>query len=113
MNKKIEYAIQLIKKYHSVMHVEKSDAEHFVFLFEYVSGKKAIHTNRIKKSVENAMRQQDYPKDVFYDQGMLYVKIETKPEVKEVIVESEPEITEIDSEITEAPKKKKTKKTIE
>lgn len=122
MNHKLSYAIQLIKKYNNVMHVEKTGADHFVFLYEYVSGKKSINTNRIKKAVEIASKQQDYPKDVFYDQGMLFMKIESKT-VKEVI-ESEPEIevsdeilesviNETDAVILDAPKKRKSKKIVE
>lgn len=115
MNQKLSYAIQLIKKYNNVMHVEKTGADHFVFLFEYVSGKKSINTNRIKKAVEIASKQQDFPKDVFYDQGMLFMKIESKPATE--VIESEPEIevieSETESEIIDAPKKRKSKKIVE
>ena len=119
MNQKLSYALQLIKKYHVALNVEKSSESTFVFLFDYVAGKKHVHTLKIKKAVENAMRQQDYPKDIFYDQGMLYLKIESKP-LTEVIV-SEPEIevevevneTESEPEIIDAPKKRKSKKIVE
>lgn len=115
MNQKLSYAIQLIKKYHIVLNVEKSSESTFVFLFDYVAGKKSVHTIRIQKAVERAMRQQDFPKDVFYDQGMLYMKIESKPASK--VIESEPEIevieNEIEPEVIDAPKKRKSKKIVE
>ena len=119
MNQKLSYALQLIKKYHVALNVEKSSESTFVFLFDYVAGKKHVHTLKIQKAVERAMRQQDYPKDVFYDQGMLYLKMESKP-LTEVIV-SQPEIevevevneTESEPEIIDAPKKRKSKKIVE
>lgn len=117
MNKKIDYAIQLIKKYHSIVHVDKSSGvDYLVFLYDYVSGKKAIHTNKIQWAVNSAMRQQDYPKDVLYDQGMLYIKIESKPEIKEseeINEALESIIIETDSVVIEEPKKRKSKKTVE
>lgn len=115
MNHKLLYAIQLIKKYNNVMHVEKTGADHFVFLFEYVSGKKSINTNRVKKAVEIASKQQDYPKDVFYDKGMLFIKIESKPVIEQIVIEPEIEVNETESEpeVIDAQKKRKSKKTVE
>ena len=122
MNQKLSYAIQLIKKYHIALNVEKSSESTFVFLFDYVAGKKSVHTFRIQKAVERAMRQQDFPKDVFYDQGMLYIKMESKPVTD--VIESEPEIEvnnevlesviiETDAVVLDTPKKRKSKKIIE
>lgn len=119
MNQKLSYALQLIKKYHIALNVEKSSESTFVFLFDYVAGKKHVHTLKIKKAVENAMRQQDYPKDVFYDQGMLYIKMESKPASEvietqpEIETETEIEVNETESEIIDAPKKRKSKKIVE
>lgn len=122
MNQKLSYAIQLIKKYHIALNVEKSSESTFVFLFDYVAGKKNVHTIKIQKAVERAMRQQDYPKDVFYDQGMLYLKIESKPVIEEIVPEPEMEVSdeilesvinETDAVILDAPKKRKSKKIVE
>lgn len=120
MNAKLLYAIQLIKKYHIALNVQKTDTDHIVFLFDYVSGNKSINTIKIQKAVERAMKQQDYPKEVIYNDGMLHILNPEKSVIieKTVEVESSVEVeteteteTVVEETVVEAPKKraKKTK----
>lgn len=96
---KINEAIQIIKKFHPALFVQKTDVEDIVFLFEYKLNKKTVGSEKITQAVHKAVKQQDFPKTVKYQDGMLFIlksetvtekpKEETKQE-KSVIVEETP-----------------------
>ena len=64
---------------------------------------------RITDAVNKAMKQQDFPKDIFYSNGMLSVVVDTVNDT--VIVEEQH--TEIETTETEKPKKRGRKKQTE
>ena len=112
---KIQEALNIIKKFHPAFHVQKTDVEEIVFLFEYKLNKKTVGSEKIKNAVEKAVKQQDFPKQVKYQDGMLFVlKAETVKEVKqEVIEEKEAVVKETVNEeiaVEDAPKKRTRKK---
>lgn len=108
---KIQEAINIIKKFHPALNVQKTDVEDIVFLFEYRLNKKTVGSEKITQAVDKAVKQQDFPKAVKYQDGMLFIlkaetvaekiKEEPKKEVKEEIEETIQE---------ETPKKKGKKK---
>ena len=110
---KIQEALNIIKKFHPAFYVQKTDIEEIVFLFEYKMNKKTVGSEKIKNAVEKAVKQQDFPKTVKYQDGMLFV---LKPEtVKEIKQEEKSEEKEVEVEKTvneeiaveDAPKKKR------
>lgn len=103
---KINEAIQIIKKFHPALNVQKTDVEDIVFLFEYKLNKKTVGSEKITQAVQKAVKQQDFPKTVKYQDGMLFIlKPETITETpKEEKKQEETVIVE------EAPKKKGRKK---
>lgn len=103
---KINEAIAIIKKFHPALNVQKTDVENIVFLFEYKLNKKTVGSDKITQAVQKAVKQQDFPKTVKYQDGMLFIyKAETITEVpKEETKQEETVIVE------EAPKKKGRKK---
>ena len=113
---KIQEALNIIKKFHPSFHVQKTDIEEIVFLFEYKLNKKTVGTEKIKNAVEKAVKQQDFPKTVKYQDGMLFVlKPETVKEIKqeEKIEEKEAVVEETVNEeiaVEDAPKKRTRKK---
>jgi non-homologous end joining protein Ku len=113
---KIQEALNIIKKFHPAFHVQKTDVEEIVFLFEYKMNKKTVGSEKIKNAVEKAVKQQDFPKTVKYQDGMLFVlKPETVKEIKqeEKIEEKEAVVEETVNEeiaVEDAPKKRTRKK---
>ena len=113
---KIQEAVNIIKKFHPAFHVQKTDIEDIVFLFEYKMNKKTVGSDKIKNAVEKAVKQQDFPKAVKYQDGMLFVlKAETVKEVKQEqpIEETEAVVEETVNEeiaVEDAPKKRTRKK---
>lgn len=109
-SKKIGQALSIIRKYYNVVYTQKTDSENVVYLFNYTNNKKTVGSQRIADAVEKAMKQNDFPKDVYYSDGMLSTvkPIEVEPEI---IVE-ESVIEEQSTEI-EQPKKRGRKKQIE
>jgi len=111
--KKINEAIAIIRKYYNAVSVQRTDNENVVFLFDYINKQKTIGSVIVNKAVEKAMKQQDFPKDVLYSEGML--SIPTK-KVEAVVIEEpieeiieQPEIIE-ETVIQEQPKKRGRKK---
>ena len=112
---KIQEAVNIIKKFHPAFHVQKTDIEEIVFLFEYKMNKKTVGSEKIKNAVEKAVKQQDFPKQVKYQDGMLFVlKAETVKEVKQEVIEEKEAVVEetVNEEIAveDAPKKRTRKK---
>ena len=103
---KLNEAIQIIKKFHPSFNVQKTDVAEIVFLFDYKMNKKTVGSEKITQAVEKAVKQQDFPKTVKYQDGMLFIlKPETVAEKpKEETKQEETVIVE------EAPKKKGRKK---
>jgi hypothetical protein len=114
--KKINEAIAIIRKYYNAVSVQRTDNDNVVYLFDYINKKKTIGSVIVNKAVEKAMKQQDFPKEVLYSDGMLSiptVKIyQPEPETElEVITESVEET--IETVIEEQPKKRGRKKQID
>ena len=109
-SKKIAQALSIIRKYYNVVYTQKTDNENTVYLFNYTNNKKTIGSERIEEAVNKAMKQQDFPKDIYYSEGMLSAvkPIAVEPEI---IVEEQIEAEEI-TEI-EQPKKRGRKKQTE
>lgn len=108
-SKKIGEAINIIRKYYGAVNVQRTDNEDVVYLFDYTANKKTVGSEKIAKAVEKALKQQDFPKDIYYSEGMLSTIKETVKEVEpEVIIEEQIEAEEI-IEI-EQPKKRGRKK---
>ena len=115
-SKKIAQALSIIRKYYNVVYTQKTDNENVVYLFNYTNNKKTIGSERITDAVNKAMKQQDFPKDIYYSEGLLSV-IQKQQNVQQYeqaetietdeTVEAE-EITE-----TEKPKKRGRKKQTE
>lgn len=111
--KKINEAIAIIRKYYNAVSIQRTDSENVVYLFDYINKKKTIGSVIVNKAVEKAMKQQDFPKEVLYSEGMLSIptkKIEAV--VIEEPIEEKIEETEIVEEtiIEEQPKKRGRKK---
>jgi len=76
-SKKLNEALNIIRKYYSAVNVQRTESEDVIYLFDYSTQKKTIGSEKINKAVEKATKQQDFPKDVYYSAGMLsVVKIE-------------------------------------
>ena len=113
-SKKIAQALTIIRKYYGAINVQRTDNEDVVYLFDYTTQKKTIGSEKINKAVEKAVKQNDFPKDIYYSEGLLSViKIEENVQQgqgqaetieTDETVEAE-EITEI-----EQPKKRGRKK---
>jgi len=115
-SKKIAQALTIIRKYYGAINVQRTDNEDVVYLFDYTTQKKTIGSESINKAVEKAVKQNDFPKDIYYSEGLLSV-IQKQENVQQYeqaetietdeTVEAE-EITE-----TEKPKKRGRKKQTE
>lgn len=108
-SKKLQEAIFIIRKFYSAVNVQRTDNEDIVYLFDYSLQKKTIGSDKINKAVEKAAKQQDFPKDVHYSEGMLTL---INAEIKEVIEEPKKEHTEIfeaepETVVEDEPKPKK------
>lgn len=76
-SKKIAQALTIIRKYYGAINVQRTDNEDVVYLFDYTTQKKTIGSEMINKAVEKAVKQNDFPKDIYYSEGMLsIIKIE-------------------------------------
>jgi hypothetical protein len=112
-SKKIAQALTIIRKYYGAINVQRTDNEDVVYLFDYTTQKKTIGSESINKAVEKAVKQNDFPKDIYYSEGLLSViqkqQNVQQPEQAETIETDEAaeaeEITE-----TEKPKKRGRKK---
>ena len=105
-SKKIAQALTIIRKYYGAVNVQRTDSEDIVYLFDYTANKKTIGSDNINKAIEKAVKQNDFPKDIYYSEGMLSAikEIESEVEAVEIIIEAE-ETIEI-----EKPKKRGRKK---
>jgi hypothetical protein len=117
-SKKIAQALTIIRKYYGAINVQRTDNEDVVYLFDYTTQKKTIGSEKINKAVEKAVKQNDFPKDIYYGDGMLsVVKIEEnvqqyqQPEAIEAETDETIEAEEITE--TEKPKKRGRKKQTE
>jgi len=72
-SKKIAQALTIIRKYYGAINVQRTDNEDVVYLFDYTRQKKTIGSENINKAVEKAVKQNDFPKDIYYSEGLLSV----------------------------------------
>lgn len=108
---KLNEAIQIIKKFHPSFNVQKTDVAEIVFLFDYKMNKKTVGSEKITQAVEKAVKQQDFPKTVKYQDGMLFIlKPETVKEQTKEIKEQTKETVNEEVTVEEAPKKRTRKK---
>ena len=78
-SKKIAQALTIIRKYYGAINVQRTDNEDVVYLFDYTTQKKTIGSEKINKAVEKAVKQNDFPKDIYYSYCLLsLIKIEEK-----------------------------------
>jgi hypothetical protein len=117
-SKKIAQALTIIRKYYGAINVQRTDNEDVVYLFDYTTQKKTIGSEKINKAVEKAVKQNDFPKDIYYSEGLLSViKIQEnvqqyqQPETIEAETDEAVEAEEITE--TEKPKKRGRKKQTE
>jgi hypothetical protein len=117
-SKKIAQALTIIRKYYGAINVQRTDNEDVVYLFDYTTQKKTIGSEKINKAVEKAVKQNDFPKDIYYSEGLLsIIKIEEnvqqyqQPEAIETETDETVEAEEITE--TEKPKKRGRKKQTE
>lgn len=117
-SKKIAQALTIIRKYYGAINVQRTDNEDVVYLFDYTTQKKTIGSKKINKAIEKAVKQNDFPKDIYYSEGLLSViKIEEnvqqykQPETIEAEANETFEAEEITE--TEKPKKRGRKKQTE
>jgi hypothetical protein len=117
-SKKIAQALTIIRKYYGAINVQRTDNEDVVYLFDYTTQKKTIGSEKINKAVEKAVKQNDFPKDIYYSEGLLsIIKIEEnvqqykQPETIEAEADETIEAEEIAE--TEKPKKRGRKKQTE
>jgi hypothetical protein len=107
-SKKIAQALTIIRKYYGAINVQRTDNEDLVYLFDYTAQKKTIGSQSINKAVEKAVKQNDFPKDIYYSDGLLSViKIEENVQQPETIETIEADETVEADEITETVKPKK------
>jgi hypothetical protein len=117
-SKKIAQALTIIRKYYGAINVQRTDNEDVVYLFDYSNQKKTIGSEKINKAVEKAVKQNDFPKDVYYSEGLLSViKIQENVQQLETIEAETIKADEtIETEVlteTEQPKKRGRKKQID
>jgi kynureninase len=117
-SKKIAQALTIIRKYYGAINIQRTDNEDVVYLFDYTTQKKTIGSEKINKAVEKAVKQNDFPKDIYYSEGLLsIIKIEEnvqqyqQPEAIETETDETVEAEEINE--TEKPKKRGRKKQID
>jgi hypothetical protein len=114
-SKKIAQALTIIRKYYGAINIQRTDNEDVVYLFDYTSQKKTIGSEKINKAVEKAVKQNDFPKDIYYSEGLLSViKIEENVQQPETIEAETVEAVEAEEiNETEKPKKRGRKKQTE
>lgn len=108
-SKKIAQALTIIRKYYGAINVQRTDNEDVVYLFDYTTQKKTIGSEKINKAVEKAVKQNDFPKDIYYSEGLLsIIKIEENVQQGQGQAEAiETDETVEAEEITETEKPKK------
>jgi hypothetical protein len=108
-SKKIAQALTIIRKYYGAINVQRTDNEDVVYLFDYTTQKKTIGSEKINKAVEKAVKQNDFPKDIYYSEGLLsIIKIEENVQQGQGQAETiEADETVEAEEITETEKPKK------
>ena len=116
-SKKLNEAINIIRKHYSAVNVQRTDNEDVVYLFDYSNQKKTIGSEKINKAIEKSVKKQDFPKDVYYADGMLSV-VKTQAEIIPVPAQIVREIVEEtaileETIIEEQPKKRGRKKQID
>lgn len=72
-SKKIAQALTIIRKYYGAVNVQRTDNEDVVYLFDYTANKKTIGSDNINKAIEKAVKQNDFPKDIYYSEGLLSI----------------------------------------
>jgi hypothetical protein len=108
---KLNEAIQIIRKFHPSFNVQKTDVAEIVFLFDYKMNKKTVGSEKITQAVQKSVKQQDFPKTVKYQDGMLFIlKEETIKEHSKEIKEHIKETVNEEVTVEEAPKKRTRKK---
>ena len=122
-SKKIAQALTIIRKYYGAINVQRTDNEDVVYLFDYTTQKKTIGSEKINKAVEKAVKQNDFPKDIYYSDGLLSViKIEQNEgqgqeqrryEAETIETETDKTIEAEEITETEKPKKRGRKKQID
>jgi hypothetical protein len=115
-SKKIAQALTIIRKYYGAINVQRTDNEDVVYLFDYTSQKKTIGSESINKAVEKAVKQNDFPKDIYYSEGLLSViqKQENVQQYEQAETIETDEAIEAEEIIeTEKPKKRGRKKQTE
>lgn len=110
-SKKIAQALTIIRKYYGAINVQRTDNEDVVYLFDYTTQKKTIGSEKINKAVEKAVKQNDFPKDIYYSEGLLSI-IKIEENVQQGQGQGQTEAIETDEtveaeEITETEKPKK------
>ena len=115
-SKKIEQALTIIRKYYGAINVQRTDNKDVVYLFDYTSQKKTIGSESINKAVEKAVKQNDFPKDIYYSEGLLSI-IQIKENVQQhqqaETIETDEAIEAKEITQTEKPKKRGRKKQTE
>ena len=107
-SKKIAQALTIIRKYYGAINVQRTDNEDVVYLFDYTSQKKTIGSESINKAVEKAVKQNDFPKDIYYSEGLLsIIQIEENVQQHEQAETIETDEAVEAEEITETVKPKK------
>jgi len=107
-SKKIAQALTIIRKYYGAINVQRTDNEDVVYLFDYTAQKKTIGSQSINKAVEKAIKQNDFPKDIYYSEGLLsIIQIQENVQEPETIETIEADETVEADEITETVKPKK------
>ena len=112
-SKKLNEAINIIRKHYSAVNVQRTDNEDVVYLFDYSNQKKTIGSEKINKAFEKSVKKQDFPKDVYYADGMLsVVKIQAEiiPVPAQIVSEIEEETEIVDETIIEEQPKKRGRK---
>jgi hypothetical protein len=115
-SKKIAQALTIIRKYYGAINVQRTDNEDVVYLFDYTTQKKTIGSESINKAVEKAVKQNDFPKDIYYSEGLLSViqkqeNVQQYEQAETIETDEAAEAEEITE--TEKPKKRGRKKQTE
>ena len=115
-SKKIAQALTIIRKYYGAINVQRTDNEDVVYLFDYTTQKKTIGSESINKAVEKAVKQNDFPKDIYYSEGLLSViqkqeNVQQHEQAETIETDKTVEAEEITE--TEKPKKRGRKKQTE
>jgi len=113
MHRKLEKALAIIRKFHGPVNPKSTENDCMIYLYGLTVS--SVGNPNIEKAVLKAEKQQDYPQDVFYKQGLLAyvdgVNGSIKEEIEEVVIEAVEEIEETEEiapiEKVKKPRKKK------